>query len=108
MTPLLCIFSAFVGIGGGMAVAIPMSNIGGSQYLHETAASIKLSAFCFGVAKSAIFALLTASIACRSGMTCDRTADGVGRATTRAVVHAITAIIAADAVCDAVATRLRL
>ncbi|MDR2668066.1 MAG: ABC transporter permease [Puniceicoccales bacterium] len=106
MTPLLCIFSSFVAIGGGMAVALPMLNIGSSRYVHETAASIGVCVFCFGVVKSIVFALLIASIACRSGMTCDRTAEGVGRATTNAVVNAITAIIVADAVCDAIATRL--
>jgi phospholipid/cholesterol/gamma-HCH transport system permease protein len=108
MTPLLCVISVLVSTGGGMAVAIPMLNVGCLQYVHESAASVKFGAFCFGIGKSVIFALIIAPIACRSGMICERTADGVGRATTRAVVNAITAIIVADALCDAMAARLRI
>ncbi|MDR0679201.1 MAG: ABC transporter permease [Puniceicoccales bacterium] len=108
MAPLLCVFSVFVGIAGGMAVVLPLFHLSATQYINKTFSAVGLSTFCFGIGKSAFFALLIAAIACRSGMACERSAAGVGRATTRAVVSGITALIVADAICALLADRLHI
>jgi phospholipid/cholesterol/gamma-HCH transport system permease protein len=108
MAPLLCIFSVFAGIAGGMAVVLPMFQISATQYINQSFSSVELGTFCFGVGKSAFFAILIAAIACRSGMVCERSAVGVGQATTRSVVAGITAIIVADAIFAVLAERLHI
>jgi phospholipid/cholesterol/gamma-HCH transport system permease protein len=108
MAPLLCVFSVFVGIAGGMVVVLPMFHISAAQYINRTVSAVGVSAFCFGIGKSTIFALLIGTIACHSGMCCERSAAGVGRATTRAVVCSITALVVADAVCTVLANRLHI
>jgi phospholipid/cholesterol/gamma-HCH transport system permease protein len=108
MAPLLCIFSTFIGIAGGMAVVLPMFHISSARYVHETLSAVHFSDFCFGVVKSSIFSILIAGLACRSGMQCERTAAGVGRATTSAVVSGITAVIVADAICAVLAHCLHI
>jgi phospholipid/cholesterol/gamma-HCH transport system permease protein len=96
--PMLCIFSVFIGIGGGMAIAVPMFDISAAQYIGETISSISVADFVIGVFKGFIFAILIAGIGCWCGMRCDRSAEGVGRTTTSAVVLSITAIIVADGI----------
>jgi phospholipid/cholesterol/gamma-HCH transport system permease protein len=97
--PLLTVFATFIGIGGGMAVALPMFHFSAAQYLVETLSAILPGDFLFGVAKGFIFALLISGLSCWHGLRADRNAAGVGRATTTAVVSSIIALVFADAVC---------
>ncbi|MDR3316836.1 MAG: ABC transporter permease [Puniceicoccales bacterium] len=98
MAPILCVFSVFIGIGGGMAVVVPMFNLSAVQYLSETISAIGAHDFLFGVSKGAVFGLLIGGLSCWFGLRCDRSAEGVGAATTAAVVFGITAAIVADAI----------
>ncbi|MDR0428724.1 MAG: ABC transporter permease [Puniceicoccales bacterium] len=95
--PMLCTFSVFIGIGGGMMVAVPMFDISAVQYIFETVSAVSAIDFLVGVTKGLFFAMLIGGIGCWHGMRCGRNAAGVGMATTGAVVHSITAIIVADA-----------
>jgi phospholipid/cholesterol/gamma-HCH transport system permease protein len=99
MQPLLCVYSAFVGIAGGVLVAVGTLDLNVEQYLHQTRTAVSLTTFFLGVGKSALFGLLVAFLGCRAGLRTGRDAAGVGRAATRAMVTAIVAIIVADGVC---------
>jgi phospholipid/cholesterol/gamma-HCH transport system permease protein len=99
MQPLLCVYSAFVGIAGGVLVAVGTLDVTVEQYLHQTRVAVSLTTFFLGVGKSALFGLLVAFLGCRAGLRTGRDAAGVGRAATTAMVTAIVAIIVADGVC---------
>ena len=98
MMPLLCIFSDFIGVMGGMAVSMSMMDISLTQYLLQSQDAVTLCDVFSGIFKSGIFGLLIAGIGCMRGVQCGRSAEDVGMATTSAVVTSITAIIVADAI----------
>ncbi|MDR2576753.1 MAG: ABC transporter permease [Puniceicoccales bacterium] len=106
MMPILCIFSIFIGIGGGMIVSVPMFNFSAAQYLTQTISAVTAHDFLFGVSKSAVFALLIGGLSCRCGLRCERNANGVGAATTNAVVSGIVAIVIVDALFAAMGNAL--
>ncbi|MDR3144323.1 MAG: ABC transporter permease [Puniceicoccales bacterium] len=97
MMPLLCVFSSFVGVFGGLCSSMFMTKLTITQYCTQTANAVCIGDFCVGIVKSVFFGLLIASIGCSRGLRCGRSAEAVGLATTSAVVVSITAIIAADA-----------
>lgn len=97
MMPLLTVFSIFIGIAGGMMIALPLFDFTLLQYINETVNSVSLINFCLGVFKGFVFGLLIAGLGCLRGLQCQRSASEVGRVTTSAVVSGITAIIIADA-----------
>ncbi|MDR3117356.1 MAG: ABC transporter permease [Puniceicoccales bacterium] len=108
MAPPLEIFSAFIGIGGGMAVCLPFFDFSAAQYIQEMVSAVTFSDFLLGVAKSLAFGLLVGGYGCLRGLQCDRTAAGVGRGTTAAVVSSITAIVVADALFAVFCHRFRI
>lgn len=97
MMPLLTVFSIFIGIAGGMMIALPLFDFTLLQYINETVNSVSLINFFLGVFKGFVFGLLIAGLGCLRGLQCQRSASEVGRVTTSAVVSGITAIIIADA-----------
>ncbi|MDR1891099.1 MAG: ABC transporter permease [Puniceicoccales bacterium] len=98
MMPLLCVFSSFIGILGGLCVAIFSTNLTIVQYCTRTASAICLNDFFVGIIKSCFFGFLVAAIGCQKGLQCKRSAEDVGLTTTTSVVTSITAIIIADAI----------
>ncbi|MDR2030531.1 MAG: ABC transporter permease [Puniceicoccales bacterium] len=108
MAPILEIFSAFIGIGGGMVVALSLFDFSAVQYVQEMVSAVAMSDFFVGIGKALVFGLLTGGFGCLHGMRCERTAAGVGRGTTAAVVSAITAIVVADAIFSVLCHRLHM
>ncbi|MDR1596023.1 MAG: ABC transporter permease [Puniceicoccales bacterium] len=98
MMPLLCMFSSFIGIFGGMCAAIFNTNTTVTQYCTQTANAVRVADFVIGMIKSSFFGVLISSIGCLKGLECGRSAEDVGLATTSAVVTSITAIIVADSI----------
>ena len=98
MMPILCIFSDFIGIFGGMVAAISSSSLTVTQFFTQLVKAVHIKEFFIGIFKSSVFGILVSSIGCVKGMQCDRSAEGVGVVTTSAVVSSITAIIIADAI----------
>jgi phospholipid/cholesterol/gamma-HCH transport system permease protein len=96
MQPLLCVYSNFVGIGGGALVAIAMLDLSPQQYLQQTRAAASVTTFMIGVGKSAAFGMLVAYLGCRAGLRTGRSAAAVGQAATTATVSALVAVIIAD------------
>jgi phospholipid/cholesterol/gamma-HCH transport system permease protein len=98
MMPLLALYANCVGILGGMVVAGGVLQIPASAYWVETQGSIDLTDINTGLVKAATFGLLVGLSGCLRGLQAERSAAGVGKATTSAVVTAILLIIVADAV----------
>ncbi|MDR2432444.1 MAG: ABC transporter permease [Puniceicoccales bacterium] len=98
MMPLLCIFSSFIGILGGLCAAISTTNLTIVRYCAQTANVVCLNDFFVGIIKSCFFGFFIAAIGCQKGLQCKRSAEDVGLTTTTAVVTSITAIIVMDAI----------
>lgn len=98
MMPLLCVCADVVSIGGGMVVAIAISDVSVIQYLNQIDYAVSNTDFAVGVFKSAVFGLIIAMAGCYRGLNCGKDASAVGLAATSAVVTSITWIVVADAV----------
>jgi phospholipid/cholesterol/gamma-HCH transport system permease protein len=98
MMPLLTLYANCVGILGGMVVAGSVLQIPPSAYWIETQSSIDLTDLCTGLIKATTFGILIGLSGCMRGLQSERSAEGVGKATTSAVVTAILLIIVADSI----------
>lgn len=98
MLPLLTIYADLMGILGGFIISVGMLSINPVEYLNHTQVAVKLSYFWIGLTHSFVFGIIIAIAGCYRGMQCERSASGVGEATTSAVVSAITSIVIATAI----------
>jgi len=98
MMPPLCLYANFMGILGGMVVAVLLLNIDFWQFYHQTAAAVGLWNLGIGLFSGFVFGIIVALAGCMRGMQCGRSASAVGDAATSAVVTAIVGIIIATAV----------
>ncbi len=98
MMPILALYANVLGILGGMFVSATMLNIPAAAYWVETQNRVGLSDVTSGLIKSVFFGLAIGLAGCLRGMNCERSAAGVGKATTSAVVTGILLIVIADAV----------
>ena len=98
MMPPLCLYANFMGILGGMVVAVGMLDIGFIQYYYETAAAVGLWNLGIGLFSGFVFGIIVALAGCLRGMQCGRSASAVGDAATSGVVTGIVGIIVATAV----------
>ena len=98
MMPPLCLYANFMGILGGMVVAVLLLNIDFWQFYHQTAAAVGLWNLGIGLFSGFVFGVIVALAGCMRGMQCGRSASAVGDAATSAVVTAIVGIIIATAV----------
>lgn len=96
-TPLLALYADFMGILGGVLVGAAMLDISPASFINEMAATITAADGVKGLIKALAYGALVGFAGCLRGMECDRSAAGVGRATTSAVVTAIVLIVLADA-----------
>lgn len=97
MMPLLCACADFVGILGGMVVAVAISDVSVVQYFNQVEQAVGLNDLLSGIFKSGVFGLIIAVAGCYRGLNCGRDATAVGQAATSAVVTSITWIVIADA-----------
>jgi phospholipid/cholesterol/gamma-HCH transport system permease protein len=98
LMPLLYVYGCALALLGGLCVAVPFLNISPVIYTTQTQQAIGSAQFAIGGLKSFAFGALVALLGCYFGLRADRSAAGVGVATTRAVVSSIVGIIALDAV----------
>jgi phospholipid/cholesterol/gamma-HCH transport system permease protein len=108
MMPLLTIYAAFIGIFGGLIVAISLIDLSPTQFVGGLLTAVTLSDGLLGLLKGTIFGLLIGLAGCMKGMQTGSDAGAVGRAATSAVVMGITLIIAANAVIDWLAALLEV
>ena len=98
MTPMLCLYADFMGILGGMLVAVSMMDISFLAYLQETREALALTDLATGLFKSLVFGLLVAYAGCLRGIQSARSSAAVGQAATSAVVTGIVLIVVSDAI----------
>jgi len=96
VVPLLVVFSNYIGIFGGVLVAVYELNITAYTYYRSLVYTIFIRDFIHGMIKSGVFGFLVVSIACYKGLQCRGGTEGVGQATTSAVVVGSMVIFIAD------------
>jgi len=97
MLPFLTLYADMMGILGGMIVSAGMFGISPMEYWQHTLMAVTLNNLWVGLVNSLAFGVIVAITGCYHGMKCERSAAGVGTATTSAVVSAITGIVIATA-----------
>ena len=95
MMPLLCVYSDFVGILGGMFVGVGMLGLSASSYMRETISTLTLINLFGGVLKATVYGALIAIAGCLRGFQCGNSSSAVGDATTQAVVMSIVMVVVA-------------
>jgi phospholipid/cholesterol/gamma-HCH transport system permease protein len=96
MLPILVVLADFVGVMGGMVMAVTSLNQPSAFYLQHVIKALSIHDVMSGLGKTVIFALLISFIACYKGLTASGGADGVGRATTETVVAASLSVLISD------------
>ncbi len=100
MMPLLTVYAMFVGIGGGMLVAVTMLDLNSAEFMGGLLTPLTLSDGMLGVFKGTVFGLIIGIAGCMRGMQTGTDAGAVGRAATSAVVTGITLTVGANALID--------
>ena len=108
MMPLLVIYADFVGIAGGMMVAVTLLDLTPTQFIGGLLSAVTLSDALLGVFKASVFGLIIGLSGCMKGMQTGSDAGAVGRSATNAVVMGITLIILANAIVDWLAALLQI
>ncbi len=98
MLPCLVLLADFVGILGGLVVAMGILGLPAQVYLRQMQWVLTTWDVFSGLLKTIAFAILIAGVACLRGFQARGGAESVGRITTSAIVAAIFLIILADAV----------
>jgi phospholipid/cholesterol/gamma-HCH transport system permease protein len=98
MMPLLTLYGDFMGIAGGMTIAVGMYDVSFMQYFEQTRQALGPVHFFLGLIKGTIYGVLVAIAGCMRGMQSGRNASAVGAAATSAVVTAIVFIVGASAI----------
>ncbi|MES1929651.1 hypothetical protein SADO_10354 [Salinisphaera dokdonensis CL-ES53] len=98
MMPLLFLYAAALGIGGGMIVADLVLDTSPASFLGRLQDAVAARHFVIGFVKAVCFGILIALASCYLGMRAGRNAAEVGRAATRTVVVSIIGIIVIDAI----------
>jgi len=98
LMPLLYVYGCALALIGGLCVAVPFLDMSSVSYTAQTQQAISAAQFAIGGLKALVFGALVALLGCYFGLRAERSAAGVGFATTQAVVTSIVWIIAFDAV----------
>lgn len=93
MTPMLTIYSDFVGSMGAWAIVTGLFKVTNADYWHYTAQFVSAWDPMTGLVKSVFFGLAIGLIGCYKGFHCSEGASGVGRASTESFVASFLAII---------------
>ncbi|MFZ1058885.1 MAG: ABC transporter permease [Candidatus Rokuibacteriota bacterium] len=94
--PLLTILADFVGLLGGMLVAVYERNVDVYVYWNNIFYWVTLRDFFTGVGKSFFFAAIVTLIGCYNGLSTEGGTEGLGRSTTATVVQVAMGVIIAD------------
>lgn len=94
--PLLTVIANFLGIMGGMFLAVVELNIDGHFYLSRVINALDMADVMSGLGKSVFFGFFIGIIACNNGSQVQGGADGVGHATTATVVTASICVLISD------------
>ncbi len=98
MMPILTIYADLFGFLGGFVISTGILKLNPIEYWNHTQQAVKLNYVWVGLIHSFVFGVIVAISGCLRGMQCERSAAGVGIATTSAVVTGITGIVIATAI----------
>jgi len=96
--PLLVVMSIFIGIFGGLVVAMSYLGLSWQAYVNECINILTIKDIVMSMSKSIVFSWLIVIIGSYYGFSVKGGAEGVGKATTLSVVASIFAVILADVV----------
>jgi len=93
LTPILTLYSNFVGIIGGWFVAVQIYGVNSHYYWQKTLVYVTTYDILAGLGKAFFFGGAVAIIACYKGFYTKGGAEGVGKATTSSTVTSFVAIL---------------
>jgi phospholipid/cholesterol/gamma-HCH transport system permease protein len=93
--PVLTLMADFVGILGGLLIAVYRLGVPRTIYMNEIR-TLGWKEGMHGVIKSFFFAAIIVVVSCYKGFNCEGGAEGVGKATTSAVVISMVLILSCD------------
>jgi phospholipid/cholesterol/gamma-HCH transport system permease protein len=96
MLPALTAIGNFLGIVGGLLIAVYQLQLTPGFYINDVLNALTLEDVFSGLGKSFFFAYFITVIACHNGLNAQGGADGVGRATTNTVVMAALMVLVSD------------
>lgn len=96
MVPILAMFSIFIGILGGLLVAVFIKGIILTGFLESTTSFLHIPDLFKAMFKSAIFGIIVSTVGCYQGFNTGEGAEGVGRATTNSVVISLISIFVSN------------
>ena len=94
--PLLTALADFLGIMGGMFIAVTQGGIHYQAYLYKTLDFVYITDFLPGLLKATVFGLIIGTVSCYEGFRVQGGTEGVGRSTTAAVVLSSLLILISD------------
>src|SRR5581483_9236945 len=92
----LTIISDFVGLLGGLFVAVLLLGLDSYQYWSQAWQALSFQDVLMGLVKPVLFGFIISTVGCYYGITAKGGTQGVGRATTQAVVAASVLILVVD------------
>jgi phospholipid/cholesterol/gamma-HCH transport system permease protein len=96
MMPLLTLLACFIGILGGLVIAVGSLHLSSNFYIRSVIETVKYNDLASGVGKTFFFGFTIGLIACYNGLSTSGGADGVGRSTTATVVTASITVLILD------------
>ncbi|ACU88593.1 ABC transporter permease [Desulfomicrobium baculatum] len=98
VVPLLAMYSNLFAIAGGLLIGVTTLDLTVNAYMAQTMNTLSIFDINWGLFKSAIFAVLIATVGCFKGYQVRGGAASVGQATTSAVVTGIFLVILVDSI----------
>jgi phospholipid/cholesterol/gamma-HCH transport system permease protein len=96
MMPLLTLLACFIGILGGLIIAVGSLHLSSNFYIRSVIETVKYNDLASGIGKTFFFGFAIGLIACHNGLSTSGGADGVGRSTTATVVTASITVLILD------------
>jgi len=96
MLPILTTIACFVGILGGLIIAVGSLHLSANFYMRSVINTLRYNDVASGVGKTFFFGFGIGIIACYNGLKTSGGADGVGRSTTATVVTASITVLIMD------------
>ena len=94
--PLVTVLADFVGLVGGMIVAVFDREVDPYLYWNTIAYWVVIRDFLTGLVKSLVFGLIVTLIGCYNGLATEGGTEGLGRSTTATVVQVAMGVIVSD------------
>ena len=108
MQPALTLAATFIGIFGGLLIAMGFLDLSAAAFFEQLVSSLRMGDFWHGLLKSVAFAWIIGVTSCYTGMRTRGGASAVGGATTLSVVTSIFLIIVADSLFATITTLLKM